>query len=62
MKQESIHPRAYFPVEKRRKLHVCKQKNKDVTRRKIAAMQKHLDNHPRDGVVARHVAMLEATL
>jgi ribosomal protein S15P/S13E len=60
MRQESIHPRVYRGDGVKR--NTRKAKNKDVTRRKIAAMYEHLERHPKDAVVQRHVAALEGTL
>lgn len=59
-KAESIHPRVYRGDGVKK--NTCKQKNKDVTRRKIAAIEGHLERHPGDGRSQQHVSMLRGTL
>ena len=62
MKQESIHPRSYYPREESRKRDTKRHKDKNVTRRKIAAIEGHLERHPRDTASQRHMATLQSTL
>lgn len=59
-KQESIHPRVYHTDGV--KLNTNRKKNKDVTKRKIANMEAHLERHPRDASTQRHISTLQATL
>jgi len=59
-KQESIHPRVYFSdgVKKNTR----KAKNKDVTKRKIAAIEGHLERQPGDSYAQRHLSKLQGAL
>lgn len=61
VKQESIHPRVYYSREESRVKNTMKRKNPDVTKRKIAAMEAHLENHPNDHVTKLHVKKLQST-
>lgn len=61
MKQESIHPRAYYPREESRVKNTMKRKNPDVTKRKIAAMEAHLEKHPNDTATKNHISKLQST-
>ena len=54
--QESIHPRVYHKTPKKKNTMLAP--SKDVTRRKIAAIEEHLGRHPRDNKSRDHLAML----
>lgn len=60
MKQESIHPRAYYPREESRVRNTMRRKNPDVTKRKIAALEAHLEKHPQDTVSRNHLQNLQS--
>ena len=62
MKQESIHPRVYYPSEESHVKNTCKKPNKDRVRNVIAAIEEHLERHPRDAKSAQRVTDLKATL
>jgi ribosomal protein S15P/S13E len=59
-KAEGIHPRVRF--NDGAKKNTCKQKNKDVTKRKIAAIEAHLEVHPNDRHSQSHVQALRGAL
>lgn len=60
MKQESIHPRVYYPRADSRVKNTMRRKNPDVTSRKVKAMEDHLDRHPTDTYTRNHLAKLKA--
>lgn len=60
MKQESIHPRSYYPREESRVKNTMKRKNPDVTKRKVTAMEAHLERHPHDTVTRNHLQKLQS--
>lgn len=60
MKQESIHPRTYYSREEGRVKNTMKRKNPDVTKRKVAAMEVHLEKHPKDHVTKLHLSKLQS--
>lgn len=59
MKQESIHPRVYYPREESRVKNTMKRPNPDVRLRKIASIEKHLEAHPRDTASQARLAKLQ---
>lgn len=61
VKQESIHPRVYYSREESRVKNTMKRKNPDVTKRKIAAMEAHLEKHPKDTSTRNHINKLQST-
>lgn len=61
MKQESIHPRAYYPREESRVKNTMKKKNPDVTKRKVTAMEAHLQKHPLDAMTKSHLRKLQSS-
>lgn len=60
MRQESIHPRVYYPREESRVKNTMRRKNPDVTKRKVTAMEAHLEKHPRDAQTKNHVQKLQS--
>lgn len=59
-KNESIHPRVRHAEP--RVGHTNKKKNKDVTKRKCANIEAHLERHPRDTRSQSHLSKLTAAL
>lgn len=59
MKDESIHPRARYGGEKS---NTAKPRSKVRLERAKAGIQKHLEQHPRDGMSAQRVSTINATL
>lgn len=55
---ESIHPR--FRHAEPRVGHTRRAKNKDVTQRKLAALEAHAERHPRDSFTQRHISTLRS--
>lgn len=62
MLQFSIHPRVYSTAEDNKKSNTCKSKDKNVTMRKVANMEKHVERHPKDARTVAHIGLLMATL
>ena len=58
--QESIHPRVYHKEPKVK--NTMQAPSKDVARRKIANMEKHLDVHPHDSATRAHMAKVKEIL
>lgn len=60
--QESIHPRNYFPPDKRRKKNTCKAPSRKRVQRLLASLEEHHERHPRDDKTAARIAKVKAQL
>ena len=59
---QGIHPRVSNGRTVHDKVNTMRGPNKEVTRRKIAAITAHLDLHPRDGHSQSHLSALKGRL
>lgn len=57
MRENSIHPRAMFGA-KGEKRNTCKSRTQKRIDRTVAAIEAHLEVHPRDGMSQTRVAFL----
>jgi hypothetical protein len=62
MVDQSIHPRVVGGVTTGPKVNTTKARNKDVVKRKIAAVEAHLERHPTDGSSRAHLDTLKGRL
>ena len=60
--QFSIHPRVHYPSAVSRTRNTCKPRSTAKLQRTIAAIEKHLERHPRDGLSSARVAKLRGAL
>jgi hypothetical protein len=60
--QQSIHPRVVDGKTAGPKVNTCKAPNKDVARRKAAAVEAHLERQPRDLYSRKHLDALRSKL